>query len=162
MQFRDNLKLIGSDANWQSLLMDARFYLRPSKKSRNVLAFWAYCNLTLSGTPPYFDLPASGMDTYDNTCRSYVEARYRGLNMIDAEAEYRFGLLKNGLLGGVVFFNASTFSEWPDNRLERINPAAGLGLRIKMNKKSKTNLCVDYGFGVEGSRGFAFNLNEVF
>ena len=61
-----------------------------------------------------------------------------------------------------MFLNASTFTEYPDNRFERVNPGTGLGLRIKMNKKSNTNLCVDYGIGTGGSRGFAFNLNEVF
>jgi hypothetical protein len=31
-----------------------------------------------------------------------------------------------------------------------------------VNKFSKTNLALDYGFGLEGSRGFAVNLGEVF
>jgi hypothetical protein len=161
-QYGDNLKALGSSGTWQSVLLDARYYINTSKKTGNVLALWSYNWLTLSGNPPYFDLPATGTDTYDNTARAYVEGRYRGLNLIYTEAEYRFRWMKSDLLGGVVFLNASTFTEYPDNRFEKINPGTGAGLRIKMNKKSNTNLCVDYGIGTGGSRGFAFNLNEVF
>ncbi len=84
------------------------------------------------------------------------------MNMIYAEAEYRFRILRNGLLGGVLFSNASTVSDWPGNNFDRINPGYGFGLRIKMNKSSSTNLCFDYAFGADGSSGFAFNMNEVF
>ncbi|WP_332369508.1 hypothetical protein [Spirosoma telluris] len=41
-------------------------------------------------------------------------------------------------------------------------PAVGGGIRIKMNKISRTNLSVDYGFGMDGSHGLFFNLGEVF
>jgi hypothetical protein len=161
-QIRNNLKVIGSSNNWQSIMIDARYYIQTSKKSGNVLALWGYNWRILSGTPPYFDLPTTGLDTYNNTARGYVEGRFRGLNLIYAEAEYRFRLTKNGLLGGVIFSNASTLTEWPNNKFEKINPGNGIGLRIKMNKLSNSNLCIDYGIGTGGSRGFSFNLNEVF
>lgn len=161
-QIRNNFKAIGSTTKWKSMTLDARYYIQTSKKSGNVLAFWSYNWLTLSGIPPYFDLPTTGLDAYDNTARGYVEGRFRGLNLIYAEAEYRFRLTKNGLLGGVLFSNASTLTEWPSNKFEKINPGNGVGLRIKMNKKSNSNLCIDYAIGTGGSRGFAFNLNEVF
>ena len=32
-------------------------------------------------------------------------------------------------------------------------PAAGGGLRLLLNKHSRTNLCVDYGWGAHGSLG---------
>jgi hypothetical protein len=35
-------------------------------------------------------------------------------------------------------------------------------MRIKLVKHSSTNLCIDYGFGKDGSRGFFVNLGEVF
>ncbi len=161
-QLRNNLQAMGSNANWQSLVFDARYYIKTSEETGNVLAFWSYNWITVSGAPPYFDLPSTGMDTYNNTGRGYVESRFRGLDLAYAEAEYRFRLTKNGLLGGVVFANASTVSEWPGDEYEKINPGTGFGLRIKMNKQSNSNLCVDYGIGTGGSRGFSFNLNEVF
>ena len=162
LQLRNNLTVLGSNTNWQSVILDARHYLHVSKKSTNVLALWSYNWFTLSGNPPYFDLPSTGWDTYNNMAREYVEGRFRGMNLMYAEAEYRFGLTKNGFFGGVIFSNVSTLTEWPNNKFEKANPGGGIGLRIKMNKSSNTNLCIDYGFGTGGSRGFSFNLNEVF
>ena len=34
--------------------------------------------------------------------------------------------------------------------------------RKRINKFSNTNLCIDYGFGVNGSNGLFLNLGEVF
>jgi hypothetical protein len=41
-------------------------------------------------------------------------------------------------------------------------PAGGFGLRIKVNKKTNTNLAIDYAIGVDGSRGLFVNLGEIF
>jgi hypothetical protein len=82
--------------------------------------------------------------------------------MIYAETEYRFRLTANGLVGGVVFVNAQSFSGAPGTRLQGIQPGYGPGLRIKLNKVSKTNICIDYGIGREGSKGFFVNIGELF
>ena len=49
-----------------------------------------------------------------------------------------------------------------DGTLEKVAPAVGGGLRLNLNKASRTNLAIDYGFGIDGSRGLALNLSEVF
>ena len=82
--------------------------------------------------------------------------------MIYMEAEYRFKVSPSGLFGGVVFVNAQSFTEWPSNTFQTIAPAAGLGLRLKFNKYSRTNIAIDYGFGQNGSQGIFVNLGEVF
>ena len=82
--------------------------------------------------------------------------------MIYAEAEYRYSLTSNGLLDGVAFFNMQSFSAGPGTRLAPIQPGFGPGLRIKLNKVSRTNICVDYGFGNQGSRGLFINVGEMF
>jgi len=41
-------------------------------------------------------------------------------------------------------------------------PGYGVGLRLRLNKHSGANLCVDYGFGRDGSKGLFVNLGEVF
>jgi hypothetical protein len=82
--------------------------------------------------------------------------------MVYAEAEYRFGLSHDGLLGAVLFTNAQSFSKNLSNQLSVIAPGVGAGLRIKLNRHSNTNLCIDYGFGMDGSSGFFLNLGEVF
>ena len=162
IQYRPNLTLLGSDENWQSLLIDARHYFKLPNSSRNVLAFWGYCNLTLAGTAPYLDLPSIGWDDYSNTGRGYVPGRFTGKNLIYAESEYRFSLTQNGILGGVVFVNAESILRTIPRGLHTVIPGEGLGLRIKVNKYSNTNLAIDYGFGIGGSHGLFFNLGEVF
>jgi hypothetical protein len=155
---------MGSDNNWQSLLIELRKYIRFPNNSKNILAFWSYNWLTLGkGRPPYLLLPSTGWDDFYNTGRGYIQGRYRGKDMLYFETEYRFGITKNGLLGGVVFANAESFSrEISKQQLAFIAPAAGLGIRIRLNKFSGANLCVDYGFGTDGSRGISVNLGEVF
>ena len=78
------------------------------------------------------------------------------------ETEYRYRISRNGLLGGVLFVNAEKFSEEISAQFNTIAPGCGIGLRMKLNKISGANLCVDYGFGENGSRGFFVNLGEVF
>ncbi len=167
--FRNNLTGLGSDTDHQSLLIDVRKYISLPGQSDNTLAFWSYNTFTLSGNPPFLDLPATGWDTYNNIGRGYIQGRFRGKNLLYAEAEYRFGITANRLLGGVVFVNAQSISEPNLTPLipqkpyfDRITPAAGLGLRLRMNKLSRTNLAIDYGFGADGSQGLYFNLGEVF
>jgi len=162
LQYRSNLKMLGSDSNWQSLIIEARHYFRISASSRNVIAFWSYNNLTLNGTPPYLDFPSIGWDNYSNTGRGYIPGRYTGKNLFYLESEYRFGITRNGLLGGIVFGNAETNLPNLSSKIQKVMPGAGLGIRIKMNKYSNTNIAIDYGFGIGGSRGLFFNLGEVF
>jgi hypothetical protein len=160
--YRPNFMLLGSDQNWQSLLIDVRKYVRFPASSNNILAFWSYNWLTLAGNPPYLDLPSTQWDMYQNTGRGYIQGRFRGKNMVDLETEYRFGILKNGLVGGVVFANAQSFSEWPSNEMNHILPGYGAGLRFKIDKNTNTNVALDYALGTDGSRGVFLNLCEVF
>jgi hypothetical protein len=160
VNFLQNSKLLGSNSNWNSILIDIRKYIK--MPNNNVLGFWSYNVFTINGNPPYLDLPGTGTDTYNNTGRGYIYDRFIGKKMIDLEAEFRYGITKNGLIGGVVFANAESLSELNSNRFEVISPAVGIGLRIKFNKFSNTNVCIDYAVGANGSRGFYGNLGEVF
>jgi outer membrane protein assembly factor BamA len=160
--FRVNSQAIGSTSNWTSLLLDLRKYIALPRSSRNILAFWSYNWLTLRGNPPYFDLPSTGWDTYENTGRGYIQGRFRGKNLIYGEMEYRMVFTRNGLLGGALFVNGESVSNWPRNNFDAVHPAAGFGLRLKVNKKSNLNIAIDYGFGENGSNGVCINLGEVF
>jgi len=160
--FRCNTTLLSSDQNTQSLILDLRKYFKLPNNSKNVLAMWAYTWLTLSGKPPYLDLPSTAWDTYSNLGRGYIQSRLRGLNLLYLETEYRFAITKNGLLGGVFFANAQSVSDWPSNKFEVILPGLGTGIRLKINKHSNTNIAIDYGFGIGGSNGIFVNLGEVF
>ena len=108
-------------------------------------------------------LPSTGWDDFFNTGRGYIQGRYRGKNMTYWEMEYRFRILRSGLLGGVVFGNAQRFSkEIMQTPRDATEYGYGIGLRLKLNKHSNTNLCVDYGWEKNGSQGFFVNLGEVF
>ncbi|HVZ57308.1 MAG TPA: hypothetical protein VG870_11660 [Chitinophagaceae bacterium] len=160
--WRDNVRWLGSHSHWQSLVTDVRKYLTLPAGSRNVLAFWNYNWIILQGKPPYLDLPSTGWDNFNNTGRGFIQGRYRGNIMVYLETEYRFRLTASGLLGAVVFANAESFSAAPSRQLESLQPAVGAGLRIKLNKKSNTNIAIDYGVGTQGSRGLFVNVGEVF
>jgi hypothetical protein len=160
LSFLQNSTHFGSNGNWNSLLIDIRKYIK--MPHNNVLAFWSYNVFTLSGNPPYLDLPGTATDTYSNTGRGYIYDRFIGKKMIDLEAEFRYGITKNGLIGAVVFANAESLSELNSNKFQVVSPAVGLGLRLKFNKFSNTNVCIDFAVGTNGSRGFAGNLGEVF
>jgi len=162
LTFRSNFTWLGSDNNWESAILDFRKYFKLSKNSDNILAFWSYNWFSFGGKVPYFDLPSNGWDTYSDLAREYIQGRLRGNNLIYLESEYRFGITRNGLLGGVVFVNAQSVSDYPDNRFQTIFPGAGAGLRIKINTLSRANFGIDYGFGNEGSGGLFFHLCEVF
>jgi hypothetical protein len=82
--------------------------------------------------------------------------------MLYLESEYRFRITNNGLLGGVVFVNAQSLSEWDTNKFQYVQPAGGFGLRVKLNKQSKTNIDIDYGFGKGNSHGLFINVGEIF
>lgn len=156
------LKFLGSDANWNTLRLEWRGYFRFPASSSNIVALWSYNWFTLGGRPPYLMLPSTGWDKSYNTGRGYIQGRFRSNNMLDGEAEYRIRLTKNGLLGMVLFGNLESFSEIGTYRFESAAPAGGLGLRIKLNKYSRTNISIDYGWGRQGSRGFFVNLGEIF
>lgn len=161
--FRPNRTWIGSDNNWNSLVAEYRGYFHLTPAAKNVLAIWSYNWLTLGkGKPPYLLLPSTGWDDFFNTGRGYVQGRFRGKDMVYTEAEYRFAVSRNGLFGGVVFANTQSFSSKIIEELHLITPGFGAGIRVKLNKYTDTNLCVDYGIGVDGSKGISVNLGEVF
>ena len=162
VQYRDNYSFLGSTTPWRSLIVDARKYFNFPEGSDNVLAFWSYDWLILNGRPAYLDLPSTEWDSSCVTGRGYIQGRFRGADMVYAEAEYRYKITANGLLGGVVFLNGESFSAAPGTRLQGIQPGFGPGIRLKLNTISKTNICVDYGLGREGSRGVFIAVGEVF
>lgn len=158
---RQNTKLLNSNTNWASAVVDYRKYIALDMHE-TTLALWNYDWITLNGKPPYLDLPSTAWDSYNNVGRGYIQSRFRSENLLYLESELRFNITRNKLLGAVLFANAQSFTEFDSKKFERVIPGYGAGLRIKFNKHSRTNLCVDYGFGINGSGGIFVNLGEVF
>ena len=159
---RDSRTFFGSDNNWQSLIIDVRKYVEFPRHSKNTLSFWNYDWLTINGTAPYLLMPSTGWDDQYNTGRGYIQGRFRGNQMYYFETEYRFNISRNGFFGAVVFGNLQYFSPEISAQFQVVTPGYGTGLRFKLNKHSGANLCIDYGFGKDGSQGFFVNLGEVF
>jgi outer membrane protein assembly factor BamA len=155
---------LGGDSAWQELYLDTRTYRRLDARGRHTLAFWLWGDIVTGGIAPYMDLPATGMDTYGRSARGYAEGRLRGERLLYGEVEYRAALTDNGFLGMVVFLNTATLanSESGERLFDNFAPGAGAGLRVLLNKRSKTNLCFDFGVGRQGSRGIYLAVQEAF
>ena len=161
LSYRSYVKALGSDDEWQSVWSDFRIYPRVGKGGRNTLAIWSYAWFTF-GQPPYLDLPASGWDTYGRGARGYLQGRVRGRNQLYAESEYRFALRRDGLLGGVVFANFMATTLPLASNFGQIDPALGLGLRIKFNKRTATNLAIDSAWDRFGVGHMFLGMQEAF
>ena len=161
--FRLNNQIFGSDQNSTQLQLELRKYLTLEKEKQQ-LAVWLMSSFILSGSVPYLALPSLGWDTYNRSGRGFIQGRFRGRNYVYGEAEYRFRLTPSGFLGGVLFLNTLT----ADNKYagqslgDQFAMGYGAGLRIKMSKETRTNICIDLGFGSDGSKGIYFGLQEVF
>jgi hypothetical protein len=160
--YRYNAEAVGTTEPWQSAYVDFRKYVSlTSTGPKNMLAFWTYYWTVLGTAAPYLELPAIGMDPYNRSGRGIQQNRYRGKSLIYFESEYRRDITPNGLLGFVLFANVNSSTQPKNDHFEYWNPAAGGGLRIKFNKKSDTNICIDYGTSKDYS-AVILGLGEAF
>lgn len=160
--YRYNPTFLGSNNNWQSIYIDVRKYTSLSNSGpKNILAFWSYYWTAISPGVPYLNLPAIGMDPYQRSGRGIEQNRYRGSSLFYFESEYRRDITRNGLLGFVLFANINSTTQVDTRRFRYWNPAGGGGLRVKFNKKSGTNIGIDYGFSKDYS-AILLNLGEAF
>jgi hypothetical protein len=155
---------LNGDATWQKLYLDGRAYAKLSRTANRTLAFWVLGDFVTGGVAPYFDLPATAMDTYGRSGRGYGEGRFRGERMLYGEIEYRAPLMRSGLVGMVAFLNVTTITnlQTGERLFHDLAPGGGAGLRLLINKRSKTNLCFDVGFGKGGSHGVYLAVQEAF
>lgn len=166
LAFRPNLTFLGSTKTSMMLNTEFRTYINVSEnRPDHLVGFWYIGQFTRKGDVPYLGLPAIAWDMYNRTGRGYIQGSIRGVDYIYGETEYRFPISRyTGILAGVVFANATTASSDDGTRklFEYFDPAVGAGIRIMFNRKTMSNLCIDYGLGFNGSSGIYFNLNETF
>jgi hypothetical protein len=155
---------LGSTKNAIQLAYDIRKYVSlSSNKPEHVLAFWHMASYKLDGSVPYLALQATGYDLYNRSGRGYTIGRFKGPHFVYFESEYRFPITRNKLVSGVAFVNVQTASDDLGKKLFQYwDPAAGGGLRILLQKQSRSTICIDYAKGKYNSSGFFFGLNEVF
>ncbi|MCW3107084.1 MAG: hypothetical protein JWQ09_1590 [Segetibacter sp.] len=160
--YRINPYFLGNGNNtWKSLYLDSRKYISLNGQKRRVLAFWNYIWTALNNNVPYLDLPAIGYEPYQRSGRGIEQNRYRGKSMVYLEGEYRSDLRDDGLLGYVVFANVNTTSGPGGGKFRGPHPAIGAGMRVKFNKKSNTNIAIDFGVS-KGHSALTLNLGEAF
>jgi outer membrane protein assembly factor BamA len=152
---------LGSDDNYQQFWSDLRVYPHIPKGGRNVLGFWSYMWLTF-GHAPYLDLPSVGWDTYGRGGRGYVQGRIRGESQIYNEVEYRVPLTADELLGAVGFFGLMVTTAEGGSAFSRADPSGGVGLRLKFNKRTATNLTADLGWGRDQPARLFLGMQEAF
>ena len=133
------------------------------KNERYILAIWAYGQFITRGKVPYLNLPAIGWDQRSRSGEGYTQGLFRGTNLVYLSTEFRFPITCNQVLSGTVFTNFVTASNPETNThlFKSIQPMAGLGLRVLIDKATKTNLIVDYAWG-NRSKGFYLNAGETF
>ena len=163
--WRLNPEILGSKYNANLVSLEWRSYHGLSARNpRHLLAFWAMGNFSKYGKLPYLILPALGYDQRGRAGRGYTQGRFRGTNMVYTEAEYRFPLSScGGILGGVLFANvtSTTNPNLNEKLFTYLAPGYGFGLRMMVDKKSRTNLQIDVGFGKK-SGGIFFGAAETF
>lgn len=164
IDFRFNPEWLGSSKQSIQFYYDLRKYIGLSKRNpEHILAFWLLASFRLGGTIPYLELPATAYEMYNRSGRAYTIGRFKGPSYAYYESEYRFPITRNKLLSGVAFFNLQTASDdLGKNIFEYWEPGGGAGLRILLQKESRSTICFDYARGKYGSKGFFFGLNEVF
>lgn len=165
LDYRMNATFLGSSKNSTELFFEFKTYVGLSKKiPRHLLAFWLWGNFQMSGHMPYYTLMSLGDDQKATSGRGYIAGRFRGAQILYGEVEYRFPLLRCAqTLGGVIFINATTANNdfTGVSLFDYVRPAAGIGLRILMNKNVRLNLTIDYAIGWK-SQGIYFGSPDVF
>lgn len=175
IQYKINPSFLGSDQSSSMLMLDYRHYINLSEnRKRNLIALWGFGNFVVSGNVPYMSLPSITWDMFGRSGRGYAQGRFRGESMIYSEAEWRFPLQREKeTFGGTIFVNGTTLSGSEKEAMlggnsdyeklfDNINPGYGIGLRVMINKKNRTTISADYGFGQKGNSGFYLNVNESF
>lgn len=165
VSLRVNPKFLGSSQGSTRLSLEYKAFFPMSKSNRNyVLGLFTWQSYLLAGEQPYLALPSITWDMYNRSGRGYIQGRFRGENFFYAESEFRFPILASGILSGVGFLNVTSASDEATRQsvLSAFAPGFGAGLRIKLDKKTRTNISIDYGRGREGSSGVYFNLQETF
>ena len=161
---RVNQTWIGSTKNAVQVTTDFRKYFSLSEANpETVIALWNWGSYLVSGDIPYLELPGTARDGSFRSGRGYTSQYFKGTQFNDTEAEYRFPILRNKFISGVVFGSLQTANDEQGTKLFQVfQPGYGAGLRILFNKATRTNLALDYAFGKYNNRGFFLNLNESF
>ncbi|MCP3930106.1 MAG: BamA/TamA family outer membrane protein [Bacteroidetes bacterium] len=170
-------KAFGSDWNFSNLLIDGRKYFNPV--ANHTLAVRGYFDHRFSDD--LIPIRALARVGGKQLVRGYFKGTYQDHNMTAFELEYRMPFWKEDDPGklyqvwkrlGIVAFlsGAKTYHKIGDFGDNKFNLAAGAGLRILFNPKTRAAIRIDYAFGLaddsagpgEKQSGLYFYLGEAF
>jgi outer membrane translocation and assembly module TamA len=106
---------------------------------------------------PFYDLCFFGTN---NDLRGYTGGEFQNRRMFATQAEFRkelkgrFGVVAFGGVGGIA-------RRWNEFRSDQLLPAAGAGLRFKLDKKNHINYRIDWAIG-RGGHTLTIGVGEAF
>lgn len=152
-----NFNFIGSDFSFSTLVIDLRGYLKIKKD--HMLAAQLYGKFN-SGNPPFNQMSLLGGAA---RLRGYREGRYRDLNLVSSQIEYRSAFYKD-FMGIAVFAGAGMVSNQLSGfSTKHLRSASGAGFRFLMDPENRLTVRIDYAVGQgKENRQFYFTLSEAF
>lgn len=147
-------KPIGSSFNFTYLnvLFQKYWQLMP----KHILAAQAKARYGF-GDVPFLDLSTVGND---DLLRGYPKNRFKDVNFLGAQVEYRFPLFWR--FGMVTFLGAGdVFNAHSNLSLDKLKYSIGAGLRFAIDPMERLNIRIDYGHGREGGN-YYFVVAESF
>ena len=145
----------GSDRNFQTYSLAWNYYRELGEP--NVLAARVYM-CSVSQSTPFFLTCAFGAS---RDLRGYEAGRYRDVNEIAVQAEYRMMLWRR--FGGVVFAGVGSVASTFGNLFSSTAlPSAGVGLRYLAVPTQGVMISVDYAWGRAGSQGLYVYIGDSF
>lgn len=149
-------EIFGSTQVYNKFIGDLRTYQRLGEKS--IIAFQVYYESNY-GNPPFQGLASFGGST---RARGYFNGRFIDKHMYVVQAEYRYRFHARWALNGFGLFGE--VANLPNDyfNFDNIKPSVGGGIRYKLLENQDTWIRADIGFGLDGSSGFYFGVNEAF
>jgi len=147
-------KALGSNRTYQTYKTFYNGYR--SLGPKQVLAYRAM-GCSVSEAAPFFDLCLYGTSS---DLRGYTAGEFQNRRMFATQVEYRrelpyrLGIVGFAGLGGVA-------PKWDKFQFNKLLPAAGVGLRFKLDKTNHINYRIDLGFGRNG-HALSMSVTEAF
>jgi len=145
---------LGSKRQYQNYKVEYNAYREAGKKQ--VLAYRGMI-CSANQNVPFYDLCLFGTNS---DLRGYTGGQFQNRRMFATQAEYRrelkgrFGVVAFGGIGGIA-------NRWNAFRSDELLPAAGAGLRFKLDKKNHINYRIDFAVGREGHT-LSIGVGEAF
>jgi hypothetical protein len=148
-------KMWGSNYTFNTVEVDARHYIKGLKE----MHIWALQTIGIfnAGHVPFRMMGLLGSDAI---MRGYYQGRYRDKVYVATQQEYRMPVWR---WLGVTAFTAvgQVAPDISSLSTKYLKGAAGIGLRIKVDKQENTNMRFDYAIGTAGG-GFYVSFGEAF